>query len=240
MVVLRSVGAALWVSAWLFAWGQMAAGQDLQEIVEMDLEELAQVEIATGISVPISEAPAVATVITAEEIAAMGATDLDQVLETVPGLHLVPSPIRRFDPIHSLRGIHSENGSRILFLLDGVPITQAFGSGQIFNLRLPVHHIARIELIRGPGSAVYGADAFAGVVNVITKTGEEIGGTEVGISAGSFGTRNVWLQHGGRVGSWNLSVAVDWYETDGDEDRIITRDGQTTIDEVVRETISEE
>ena len=82
MVVLRSVGAALWVSAWLFAWGQMAAGQDLQEIVEMDLEELAQVEIATGISVPISEAPAVATVITAEEIAAMGATDLDQVLET--------------------------------------------------------------------------------------------------------------------------------------------------------------
>lgn len=233
MFGLRSVGATLGVLAWLFAWEQIAAGQDLQEIAEMDLAELAQVEIATGISVPISEAPAVATVITADEIAAMGATDLDQVLETVPGLHLVPSPIRRFDPIHSLRGIHSENGSRILFLLDGVPITQAFGSGQIFNLRLPVHHIARIELIRGPGSAVYGADAFAGVVNVITKTGEEIGGTEVGVLAGSFGTRNVWLQHGGRLGSWDFSVAADWFETDGDDDRIIRRDGQTTIDEIL-------
>ena len=81
------------------------------------------VSIATGQQQSISEAPAVATVITSQQIDAMGAANLDQVLETVPGLHVSPSSYR-FSPIYSMRGIHTDKNPQVLMLVNGVPITK--------------------------------------------------------------------------------------------------------------------
>jgi outer membrane receptor for ferrienterochelin and colicin len=152
------------------------------------------ISIATGSRRPIAKAPAVATVITAEDIKAMGATDLDEVLETVPGLHVARSPLG-YNPIYIFRGIFSDFNAQVLVLINSIPITNLFHGdrNQVWG-GMPVEAIARIEVIRGPGSALYGANAFAGVINIITKTKQDIEGTEVGFRPGSFDTWDTWAQ----------------------------------------------
>ncbi|MEJ2201099.1 MAG: TonB-dependent receptor [Desulfuromonadaceae bacterium] len=188
------------------------------------------ISIATGSSKPITKAPAVASVITAADIRAMGATDLNQVLETVPGIHVSLSTLNRLDPVYSIRGIHTGFNSQVLFLMNGIPFPFLYTGGHPTLFRLPVAAISRIEVIRGPGSAVYGADAFAGVINIITKDAQDIGGTETGAREGSFDTHDLWLQHGQTLGDWDLAFSMEWQKSGGDDDRRIHRDYQTLLD----------
>ncbi|MCP4993265.1 MAG: TonB-dependent receptor plug domain-containing protein, partial [Gammaproteobacteria bacterium] len=185
--------------------------------------------IATGRQQPVSKAPAVATVITAKEIKEMGATNLDQVLESVPGLHVSLSLVR-FSPVYSIRGIHTDLNPQVLMLVNGVPITQVYFGDRGAKSTLPVASIQRVEVIRGPGSAVYGADAFAGVINVITKSAADIDGTEAGVRAGSFDTQELWLLHGGEWGGFDVAFSLEASTTDGDSDRIIQSDAQSFFD----------
>lgn len=211
-----------------------AAAQEEVSPADMDLEQLleVQVAVATGFAQPLTQAPAVASVITAEEIEEMGATDLDEVLETVPGLHVGLSTARGLDPVYGIRGIQASTSSQVLILVNGVPITQLLNGGPLLGFQLPVTAIARVEVIRGPGSAVNGADAFAGVINVITKAAADLDGTEAGLRAGSFGTRELWLTHGATYGGWDLAFTVDWSETDGDDGRVVEEDQQTQLDRI--------
>ncbi|MGH8806330.1 MAG: TonB-dependent receptor plug domain-containing protein, partial [Noviherbaspirillum sp.] len=132
------------------------------------------ISIATGSQQSLRRAPAVATIITAEDIATMGARDLDDVLESVPGIHVSRNSIA-YASLFVIRGIFSANNSQVLLLQNGVPMTTMFtgGKGGVWG-GYPVDHIARIEIIRGPGSALYGADAYAGVINIITKTAADV------------------------------------------------------------------
>jgi iron complex outermembrane receptor protein len=187
------------------------------------------VSIATGSSKPIRLAPSVATVITASDIEASGATFLDEALEMVPGLHVSISS-NRLNSIFSIRGIHTSQNPQVLLLLDGVPMTELFTGGRAPTFHLPVAGISRVEVIRGPGSAVYGADAFAGVINVIPKSAHEIGGTRVGLRKGSFDTRDAWLQYGGTAGGWDVAFNMEYNRSDGDRDRRVDSDMQTTLD----------
>lgn len=187
------------------------------------------VSIATGAKKPIYKAPAVASVITADQIKEMGATTLDQVLERVPGLHVSLSTQGRLDSVYSIRGIHTKFNPQVLVLVNGFSFPH-YGGGRTFQFRMPVAAISRIEVLRGPGSAVYGADAYAGVINIITKDANEIGGTEVGARTGSFNTQDVWLQHGGTYGDWDVAFSLEWQKTDGDKDRRVNADLQTIFD----------
>ena len=187
------------------------------------------VSIATGATQPIARAPAVATVITAAQIKAMGATDIDQALETVPGLH-VSSFYQGYNPIYTIRGIYSDFNPRTLVLINGIPITNLYegNRGSIWG-GMPVNSIARIEVIRGPGSALYGADAYSGVINIITKTTDNINGTEVGARLGSFNSRDLWLLHGGNYRGLDIAYSLEYGTTDG-QDRTIEADQQTLYD----------
>ncbi|MCG2583303.1 TonB-dependent siderophore receptor [Massilia sp. TS11] len=198
----------------LSAQAQQAGGTDEEELA-LVYGDKATVSIATGAQQSLRRAPAVATVITAQDIAAMGATDLDQVLETVPGVH-VNRGANMYSPLYVVRGIVSQFTPQILVLQNGVPITTLF-QGNKGNLwgGYPVDHIARIEILRGPGSALYGSDAFSGVINIITKNAADIGGTEAGVRAGAFQTRDVWLQHGGKVGAASVAAYLRAGSTDG-------------------------
>ena len=189
------------------------------------------ISIATGNRQLIAKVPAVATVITAEDINAIGATDLDEVLETVPGLHVARDVIG-YNPIYTFRGIYSSFNPQVLVLINGIPITNLFQGdrNQIWG-GMPVEAIARIEVIRGPGSAIYGADAFAGVINIITKTKQDIEGTELGARAGSFNTRDVWVLHGGTWAGFDVAVMLEYHDTDGQRE-IIDADAQTALDDI--------
>lgn len=187
------------------------------------------VSIATGNLQALRRAPAVASVVTAADIAAMGATDLDQILESVAGIHVNRTP-NSYSPLYVVRGIVSSQGPQILMLQNGVPITTAYvgNKGNIWG-NFPVEHIARIEIIRGPGSALYGADALSGVINIITKGASETVGTEIGARAGSFSTYDGWVQHGGKVGDVDVAAYLRVGSTDGFH-RTIEADAQTRND----------
>ncbi|HHM06320.1 MAG TPA: TonB-dependent receptor, partial [Gammaproteobacteria bacterium] len=190
------------------------------------------ISIATGARQPIARAPAVASVVTAEDIKRMGATTLDEVLETVAGLHVSLSSLR-FSPIYSIRGIYTDTNPHVLVLVNGSPMTQLFAGDRGIRSTLPVNNISRIEIIRGPGSAVYGADAFAGVINVITKTAQDINGLDLGLRAGSFDTREAWLQLGDSWKKVDVAFSLQWSDTDGDDSRIIEQDAQTGFDQAL-------
>lgn len=187
------------------------------------------VSLATGSRQSIARAPATATVITAADIKAMGATDLDEALETVPGLHVSRSA-QGYNPIYTIRGIRSEFNPEVLLLVNGIPLTNLFAGnrGQAWG-GMPVANIARVEVIRGPGSALYGAEAFAGVINVITKTASDIAGGEVGIRTGSRERREAWALYGGRWGDFEVAGALEVGRL-GSSGRIVEADAQSFLD----------
>lgn len=203
-----------------------------ESLWDMSLEELGQIRVttlATGTATPLDKAAAVATVITEEDIIAMGATDLDQVLETVPGLHVGNSPIL-FTPKYNIRGITSQYTAQTLVLINGIPVTDlVFGNRSNVWTGMPIKSISRIEVIRGPGSAMYGADAFAGVINIITKARKDINGTITGVRKGSFDTTAAWIEHGGSYEGFNIGFTLEHETTDGWRE-IVTRDAQSDID----------
>ena len=213
--------------ALLFAAPLAAQSLDEDEALMMMDEEM--VSIATGGLQPLSLAPAVATVITARDIEAMGARDLDEVLETVPGLHVSYSSTR-LTPVYVIRGIRTDTNPHVLMLVNGVPLTQLFQGDRGPHSMLPVADIARVEVIRGPGSAIYGADAFSGVINVITKGAGDIDGTKVVGEIASFGARRAALLHGQRFGETELAFYLGYRQTDGDDGRVIGEDAQTLFD----------
>lgn len=208
----------------------LAQSSDEEELA-MSYGDKSFVSIATGSRVSLTRAPAVASVITTEDVAAIGATDLDDILETVPGLH-VARETQLYAPVYVIRGINIGFNPQVLLLINGVPQTTVYTGNRGGGWGgLPIENIARVEVIRGPGSALYGADAFSGVINVITKTATEIDGTQVGVRAGSFNTKDAWMLHGAKWGAIDVAGYLRVGSTDGAK-RMVRADAQTVLDSI--------
>ncbi|MDK2126892.1 TonB-dependent receptor plug domain-containing protein [Parachitinimonas caeni] len=223
-------GLAFFVSAaFAFAETNNQAGEE--EDLSQVYGDNAFVSIATGSKQPIARAPAVATVITARDIEAIGETDLDEVLRLIPGMHASVSPLA-YSPIYAIRGIHTKYNPQVLVLVNGLPVTDNFQGNRSFSWGgFPLENVARIEVIRGPGSALYGADAFSGVVNIITKNPSEMSGVNFGARAGSFDSKEAFLMHGGNYHGAEFSFFVKAGESDGQKEEILY-DTQSTIDKL--------
>jgi outer membrane receptor protein involved in Fe transport len=193
--------------------------------------------LATGRKQTVSQAPAVASIVSAKAIREMGARDIDEVLETIPGLH-VSYAAGGYNPIYQIRGITSDFNPQVLMLINGLPITNIFlGDRSQAWGGMPVENISRIEVIRGPGSAIYGADAFAGTINIITKNHTEINGIEMGTSAGSFDEYRGWLQYSGAFAGWNTAFSLQALDTHGQHEKI-DADFQSGLDAFFATTAS--
>lgn len=194
------------------------------------------VSIATGSTQPIAKAPAVASVITASQIRAMGARNIDQVLETVPGLHLTRSPL--YNSMYIFRGVNADFNPQVLMLINGIPITNLFqGDRNLVWTGMPVESISRIEVIRGPGSALYGADAFAGVINIVTKTPGEVKQNSAGVRVGSFDTTDIWFTGAGEKGELGYMGSIELTKSDG-SDAVIGSDAQSLLDLITGTAVS--
>lgn len=190
----------------------------------------AVVSIATGSSQPITKAPSTATVITSKDIEAMGASTLAEVLESVPGLHMSVSSIN-YVPVYYFRGISQVYTPGALILVNGIKMNMPFqGWASFVFAPITVKNISRIEVIRGPGSALYGADAYSGVINIITRSGLDIESLEAGIRVGSYSTRDAWLQYGGKFGDVQAAFFLRYGDSNGQRG-IIEKDFQSTLDD---------
>ncbi|MDD2700725.1 MAG: TonB-dependent receptor [Sideroxydans sp.] len=222
---------ALWMLVTTIWLGPVVAETFEEEDLALAYGDKSTISIATGNQQPITRAPAVSSVITAGDIEAMGATDLEQALESVPGLH-VSMVHTALNPIYSFRGIHTRYNPQVLMLVNGIPITNVFWGdrSQLWG-GMPLENVARIEVIRGPGSALYGADAFSGVINVITKVADDIKGTSAGMRVGSFNARDAWLQHGGKLGPLDTALYLRAGNSDGYQG-LIQQDAQSAYDSI--------
>jgi len=209
--------------------GQLQAEMQAEEDFMLLYEDEEMISIATGTEKPIHLAPSVASVITARDIKASGARTLDEALESVPGLHVSKSSNRN-NSLYSIRGVHAGDNAQVLLLVNGLPFNDLITGARPPLFRLPVENISRIEVIRGPGSAVFGADAFAGVINVITKDRSDHDGSVIGGRAGSFDTQEGWVQYGGDHAGWDVAVSIEYSNSEGDRDRIINSDLQMLLD----------
>jgi iron complex outermembrane receptor protein len=167
------------------------------DLTALPLEQLMDVEVvraASRFEQKTREAPAMVTVVTAAEIRQFGWRTLDEILRSVRSLYITND--RNYAYI-GVRGLSrpGDYNSRLLILIDGHRINENIFESALVEGGFPldVDLIERIEVVRGPGSSLYGANAFFGVVNVVTKARQDVGRIEVGGSAASFGT------YGGRL-----------------------------------------
>ncbi len=145
------------------------------ELDSLSLEDLMEVKVkvATGTEKPLREAPGIISVITEKEIKDLGARDLMEILQTVPGITFAQDVLGNISIV--MRGIWAQEG-RILLLIDGLEMNERSYGTLLLSNHYSAEHIKRIEIIRGPGSAIYGGFAELGVINITTKDGADIKG----------------------------------------------------------------
>jgi outer membrane receptor protein involved in Fe transport len=175
------------------------------------------------------EAPATVIVVTAEQIRRRGYLDLEAVLHDLPGFDISRSNGYSYANIYQ-RGYRSDSTSRTLFLVDGVEQNDLHSNTAHISRQFPLSNIDRLEVVYGPASTMYGANAFLGVINVITKDPDDLiaEGKNVGAEAqaggGAWNTkfldatiagrfRNATVSLTGRVyksNEWDLSRYPTW------------------------------
>ncbi len=175
-----------------------------RDVKDLSLEDLLDqpVEVTTRRARKVRQAPGIVLVLTREEILATGARDLLEVLQLVPGFSF-HADVEGVVGI-GFRGLWGHEG-KVLVLLDGIEQNELLYSTTQFGHHILPHNIERIEVIRGPGSAIYGGTAELAVINVVTRSGADLMGGEV---AGRY------AQTAGGFADWSTALAVGWADPD--------------------------
>jgi outer membrane receptor for ferrienterochelin and colicins len=177
----------------LFIQAQTDTTKTPLNLEELDLQELLNVNVSTVSKrkQSASEAPAIVSVITEEQIKSIGATSLLQVMSFVPGFKVSDTYWKR--GMITARGVNETNyNDKILMLINDIPAYDAAAMEYYLDV-IPVSAIKRVEIIRGPGSTLYGTNAFTAVINVITKNGKDDKGMDAWVRGNSnkMGEANV-------------------------------------------------
>lgn len=183
---------------------------------DLSLEELMNIKVVTasGSEQKISEAPSTMLVITAQQIKERGYEELDDALRDIPGLDLVHLSVQ-FPTIRTFRGMYGDENRRILFMIDGIIENSIIGGFEMGGPAYSLHNVERIEIIWGPGSALYGANAFSAVINIITSKGGDINGLKFQRGFGSYNTSFEKAMLGIKKSNLELSFSGSLFRTDG-------------------------
>jgi iron complex outermembrane receptor protein len=186
------------------------------DFAELDLESLLKpddlsTKLTTRAELSLEEAPGVVTIVTAKQIHELGARTLGDVLRTVPGFDvLVDSLGREVVRARGLpRGPGNGSSENILILHNGHPLNDAIdGGATTLSLEIEVGGLKKIEILRGPGSALFGGGALVAVVNLVSETTREFTGTAPSVGFGSFGTQQYEVRLGNVLGALDLTGFV--------------------------------
>ena len=172
----------------------------------------------------ISEAPSSVHIITDRDIEQYGWQTLMEVLDSVPGFYT------SYDYAYGYVGSGGfsrpgDYNARYLFLLDGVRINDAIydAEGVVRESIVNVDMIDRVEVISGPGSSLYGSSAFLGVVNIVTKDGQDFQGTEVAMNLAENASREMTISYGNRTSNGiDFVVSGQFFDSDGSDKLYVT------------------
>lgn len=171
------------------------------DLTDISIEELMNINVTSVSkkSQTISEAAAAIFVITQEDIRRSGATSIPDALRMVPGVQVAKIDSNKWAV--TARGSNGRFTNKLLVMMDGRSVYTPIYSGVFWeNVDTVLEDIDRIEVIRGPGASLWGANAVNGVINIITKPTEKTQGVLVSGSAGTEERGNVSLRYGGQIG----------------------------------------
>ncbi|MGH9717773.1 MAG: TonB-dependent receptor plug domain-containing protein [Candidatus Acidiferrales bacterium] len=190
------------------AWPAAAQeSQSTQPLKQLSLEQLGDVEVTTVSKEPeeVWKTPAAIFVLTSEDIRRSGATTIPDVLRLVPGVE-----VAQIDSDHwsvGIRGFGSEFSKSVLVLIDGRSVYSPLFSGVYWNVQnVMLQDVDRIEVIRGPGGTIWGANAVNGVINIITKSAKDTHGALVSVAGGGVNRGIGSFRYGGGTGPFDFRV----------------------------------
>ena len=202
--------------------GTAEAKSPQKDLSQLSLEELMNIKVdvvygASKFQQKVTEAPSSITIITADEIQKYGYRTLYDLLQSVPGFY--GSYDRNYSYV-GMEGISrpTDYNTHLLILIDGHRVNDQIFNGAYVGTEaiLDVDLIQRVEIIRGPGSSLYGTNAFLGVINIITKRGRDLKGAEVSADAGNLQTYRGRATYGQQYASGlELLLSGTYYDSKG-------------------------
>jgi iron complex outermembrane receptor protein len=181
------------------------------DLARISIEDLMNIQITSAAKKEqrAEDVPAAVFVITQDDIRRSGLRSLPELFRLVPGMQVAQVNANKWAV--SARGFNDLFSNKLLVLIDGRSIYTHSFSGVLWDGEdLLLQDIDRIEVIRGAGGAVWGANAVNGVINIVTKSAADTKGTAVAASAGTFERDQASVRHGGSVGGVAYRVFTQW------------------------------
>ncbi len=202
---------------------------ETEDLIGLSLEELLQVTVTSVSRKPqsLSTAAAAIFVVTQDDIRSSGARTIPDVLRMVPGIQVAQVDSSTWAV--TARGSNGIFANKLLVLMDGRTLYDPEFSGVYWDIQdTTLASIERIEVIRGPGAALWGANAVNGVINIITKNTKTTHGLSVAVAAGTSANFETNVQWGGAIGdSFDYRIFGKYFSRDGFAP---TQNGQTFDD----------
>ena len=196
------------------------AASQPKDVTELSLQDLMQIEVVTASRTKqnLSAVPAAVFVITSEEIRRSGATSIPELLRIVPGLQVARIDANKW--AISARGFNGRFANKLLVLMDGRSVYTPLYSGVFWEVQdTLLEDVERIEVIRGPGASLWGANAVNGIINIITRDAYETSGGRAVLSAGDEERGNVGARFGHSVDSGAFRIYGKHFRRDAAIDR---------------------
>ncbi|MBD3336801.1 MAG: TonB-dependent receptor plug domain-containing protein [Candidatus Eisenbacteria bacterium] len=197
----------------------VAARDGVADLADLSLEELMTIKVTTVSrkGEAIGDAAAAVHVITAEDLQRLGVSTLADALRLAPGLQV--ARINASTWAVTARGFNGQYANKLLVLIDGRTVYTPLFSGVYWDVQdLPLEDIERIEIIRGPGATMWGANAVNGVINIITKSARETTGQYVKLGGGSNERMFTTLRHGEGLDRIHYRVYAKYFDRGGSPD----------------------
>jgi len=182
----------------------------------ISLEDLLNIEVTTASksAQKISDAPATIYAFSRTQIKNRGYRNLEQLLEDVPEIEIQRKAVAEYNNYYSFRGIAGND--KLVILLDGYRVNSPTGSPHVIATNYSLVDAERVEVILGPASALYGADALSGIINIITRNPDAETYTNLYASSGSFSTREYSINSRYKNDDLSLMFTAQFYESDED------------------------
>ena len=200
-------------------------------LTELSLDQLTQVQFVTSVSKKperLSDAAAAIDVVTGDDLESTGATSIAEALRKVPGVFV--GHVDSHTWAISSRGFNDAFGNKLLVLMDGRSVYTPLFSGVYWDVQdTMLEDLDRIEVVRGPGATMWGANAVNGVINIITKNARETQGTLVTSGGGNEEVAFASVRHGGQLSS-NAFYRVYLKYNDRDSSVVLNSGGRSADD----------